>query len=231
MNKTREDVELVIFLGKPGAVIAAFFTDYLTGLALQPYLEAEAQYAAFQAQPDQPDIIDPETQEVVSSPNADRDAALAALEQQYPYMVDPGDDTTLADRRPEPDLDMQIAEARELALIRAKQQFAASLAGGICNLSLGWPIDVRRGSGTDDVGNMQGLLRLAQHGGLADADQVAATGIKGADGAFHPVTVAELRDVVIPEMDAYGLSLYADKWLHESQIATAATVAEVLEVI
>lgn len=237
MNKSRTDVEIVIALGKPGAVVTTFLTDYLTGVALQPYLDAEQQYADLKAQPDQPDVpaVTDDQGNVITpaySPNTIRDTAIAALEKQYPYLVDPGDGTTIAERRPAADLEQPeiLAEAQELKTVHIKQSFAAEVAGGKCTLSLGWDIDCRRASGKDDIGNMQALLRIAQAQALADTDQVTADGIRGADNQSHPATVADLRDKIIPEMDQYGLGLYSRKWQLESTVAAAKKTADVLAV-
>lgn len=228
MHQTCDFVISIISLGKGGGVVREALSDYLVGATLQPYLDAEAQYAALRAQPDQPDIIDPETEVVVSSPNADRDEAIAALGQQYPYLIDPSDGTTPAERRPELNLDTKIAEAREMVLLYSNKQFNDEVSGGACALSIGWPIDCRRGNGKDDIGNMQGLFRYSQHQGLVDTDTLR---IKGSDGAFHEVTVAQLRDEIIPEMDAYGMALFQSKWQREASIEAAATVAEVMEIL
>ncbi len=94
MYKTLEDVNRVITLGKPDSVIDKFVDSYLTGIAIQPYLAAEAEYGALKAQDDQPDVeavIDPETEEVISeaySPNQIRDERTVELVAEYPYLAE-----------------------------------------------------------------------------------------------------------------------------------------------
>lgn len=127
--------------------------------------------------------------------------------------------------------DQKLAAAKTSALSRIKSALGEAMASGVCTLSLGWQIDARRSGVNDDVANMQGLLTLAQSQGLSDTAAVPGGGIKGHDNSMHPVTVAELRDHVIPEMIAYGLSLYQKKWDLGTQIAAAATLSDLDAVV
>ena len=91
--KTLEDVERVIALGKPQVVIDKFVDSYLSGVAAAPYIAAEEEYSTLKAQEDQPDVEalrDPDTGEVVTegySPNSIRDARVAELEAEFPYLA------------------------------------------------------------------------------------------------------------------------------------------------
>lgn len=227
--KTLEDVQQVIDLRKPAGVIDLFITSYLTGVALEPILVAEAEYAALLDQTDQDDVtpvLDDDGVTVLVdgySPNALRDARIAELEASWPYMVDPEDGSTLEGRRPNPDLD--IDQARQLKLMQIKSDFEAALPVGRVDLSLGWTIDCRRSSKAEDVSNMERLLKLCQSSGMSDTDSVQ---IRGADNLDHLTTVNVLRDVIIPEMYQYGLGLYEKKWTLESTISSASSVQEVL---
>jgi hypothetical protein len=208
--KTLSDVEAVISLGKPPEVIDLFIREYLTGLAMEPILAAEEEYVTLKAQEDTPDQIDPETQEVVYSANAVRDARIAELETLYPHLIDPGDDSTLESRRPP--LTLDLAKWKELQKLAIRNQFAQQFPVGVCQLSLGWGIDWRRGNGQDDIANMENLLAKCVREG------VTITQVKGADNLFYSVTMEQLRDIIIPEMVDYGFLLYQNKWIAEAQI-------------
>lgn len=229
--KTLDDVRQVIDLRKHAEVVDLFITSYLTGMALAPVLDAEAEYAELQAQPDQQDeapVLDEDGVTVLVdgySPNAIRDALIAELEATWPHLVDPEDGNTVEARRPNPDLD--IDQARQLKLIQIKSDFEAALPVGQVDLSLGWAIDCRRSSKAEDVSNMERLLKLCQSSGMADTDNVQ---IRGTDNLDHLTTVAGLRDVIIPEMYQYGLGLYQKKWTLEATIASASSVQDVLSV-
>ena len=126
--KSLADVQAVITLGKPYVVIDLFLTSYLTGLALAPFLAAETEHARLKSQPDLPDIpaiLDASGNVLFPavSPDTDRDNDITALEGEYPYLVDPGDGTTVEERRPEPVLD----QAKRLELQR--QFFLAAVQG------------------------------------------------------------------------------------------------------
>lgn len=54
--KTRKDVERVVNIGKPSAVIEKFIQSYLEGLAVAPIIQAEARYAVLLVRPDRPDV-------------------------------------------------------------------------------------------------------------------------------------------------------------------------------
>ncbi len=91
--KTLEDVKRVITLGKSESVLNVFIDSYLSGIASEPYRQAEEEYATLKAQEDQPDVEalrDPDTGEVVTegySPNSIRDARVAELEAEFPYLA------------------------------------------------------------------------------------------------------------------------------------------------
>lgn len=104
-----------------------------------------------------------------------------------------------------------------------KSSFKESLATGACTLSLGWEIDCRRG----DVENMRGLLEIAKKKGLTDNDPIGPKGIMGYDNQWHSATVAEVRDIIIPEMCEYGASLYQKKFQLIEQVSNAKTPEEV----
>lgn len=109
--KTKEDIQRVIKLGKPDKVVDVFIESYLTGEALAPYLEVEQEYTNLLAQDDVPDVeqvVDPETLEVTTegySPNAIRDARIAELEADYPYLIEV-EETTVESRRPVLEVDV-----------------------------------------------------------------------------------------------------------------------------
>lgn len=121
--KTIDDVDRVINAGKPADVINIFIESYLTGEAVKPLLIAENEYAALKAQPDQPDVapvVDEDGMVLVEgySPNAIRDARIAELEVEYPYLVDPADGTTVAERRPVPAVDVVAWRRQNYAMLR-----------------------------------------------------------------------------------------------------------------
>jgi hypothetical protein len=57
-------------------------------------------------------------------------------------------------------------------------------------------------------------------------DNMSQTAIKGFDNSFHPVTLQEL-DVIIFELQAYGLWLYQNKWTKVAQIMACTTIEEI----
>ncbi|MBE0599483.1 MAG: hypothetical protein IH614_19765 [Desulfuromonadales bacterium] len=205
--KARSDVETVIALGKPPRVVDLFLTSYLTGLALAPVIAAEEEYASLQAQEDQDDVLDPETEEILSSPNAERDIRIAELATLYPHLTD------AELERSTPPLD--LTEWKRLKTLEVKMRFEDQLTSAVVNLSLGWPVDCRRSAKHDDIGNMERLLAKMLREGTE------GTYLRGADNQFHPVTLAELRDVVIPEMVDYGFAAYQAKWQQEEVIQAA----------
>lgn len=229
--KTKEDVLRVIAKQKPEGVIDMFIESFLLGEALQPYFEIEQEYADLLAQEDVPDVepvVDPETLEVLTegySPNEIRDARILELEADYPYLDDPADATTVAERRPVPVLDQQLATQLKKTFV--KSAFEDAMSNGKLLLSLGWEIDCRRSGYRNDISNMEGLLKLQELSGADDADLVA---IKGADNGTHNVTVGELRNIILHEMYQYGAELYQRKWAFESAVDAATTATEVLQV-
>lgn len=124
MYKTLEDVQRVIAKRKPDSVVDMFIESYLLGEALAPYFEAEQEYAELLAQEDQPDVepvLDEDGVTVLVegySPNAIRDARIAELETEYSYLVDPGDDTTIEERRPVPTVDVGAWKVENYVMLR-----------------------------------------------------------------------------------------------------------------
>lgn len=114
-------------------------------------------------------------------------------------------------------------EKKDAKLAEIKRQVNTTFETGVCDLSLGWSIDCRRSSTQNDITNIEGLVKLSQN----DADIAS---VKGADNQFHDVTIAQLRDIVIPEMYAYGFGIYQRKWLAEEKIKVATTEAEIASV-
>jgi len=109
--KTLEDIERVIAAGKPTAVINAFVESYLTGKFMAPIVDAEQEYRLLESQeslPDVADTLDNDTGEILAfgySPDAIRDERILELETLYPHLLDPLDGTSLADRRPNVEID------------------------------------------------------------------------------------------------------------------------------
>lgn len=91
--KTLEDVELVIELNKPEKVVDRFIQEYLEDKALQPYLDAEAEYQELMARdhiPMIPPVID-DAGNVIEpgrDPNSGRDDRIAELLTWFPYLAD-----------------------------------------------------------------------------------------------------------------------------------------------
>lgn len=228
MNKSKEDVQQVIALGKPGAVIKSFLLDYLTGVALQPYFDAQTRYLELKSQPDMPDVAailaeDGTVLYEAQTPNEDRDMEILSLEGQYP--------TLLTGEMPTPDLETCLPEGKEVLAGLPDKYFTNVLDSGICNLSLGWPINCRRNGRDNDMDNMERLLNRCVRAGLEDTALVPTPGIKGADDVFHDCTIADLRDVILPEMEDFGLQVYVNKWAKEEAIINASTLEELLAVI
>ncbi len=92
--KSLDDLNRVIALGKPQKVIDLVAQSYLEGVAAEPYIKAEDEYATLQSQEDVPDIeevTDIETGEVITeaySANTVRDERLTELEAEYPYLAE-----------------------------------------------------------------------------------------------------------------------------------------------
>lgn len=116
-----------------------------------------------------------------------------------------------------------LQEKKDAKLADIKRQVNTTFENGVCELSLGWSIDCRRSANQNDISNIEGLIKLSPN----DTDVIS---VKGADNQFHNVTVAELRDVVIPEMYVYGFSLYQRKWIAEEALKVAVTEAEIASV-
>lgn len=112
----------------------------------------------------------------------------------------------------------QLTDAKAAKLSELKAAFKNAMATGHFTLSLGWDIDCRRSSGDNDESNMEGLLQIAKKNGLADTDPIDANGIKGYDNQWHPATVADVRDTIIPEMCEYGASLYQKKFQLQAKV-------------
>jgi len=117
-HKTLDDIQRVIALDKPRAVIDQFIDDYLAGISLAPFYAAEREFAELTAQPDrdpEPAVLDEDDKVLIPAVdyNAIRDARLAELSASYPCLADPGAP------RPEPvrdyslvaDLQREIAKA------------------------------------------------------------------------------------------------------------------------
>ncbi len=119
--KTLEDLNRVIALGKPQAVIDKFTQSYLSGVAVAPYLAAENEYSTLQAQEDQPDVeavLDPESGEVITegySPNQLRDDRIEALAAEFPYLA------TEDQERPELELDYNLVQEQLRTYAKAKR--------------------------------------------------------------------------------------------------------------
>lgn len=98
MYKQLKDVERVIDAGKKDSVVDTFITSYMLGLATQPYIDAEEEYATLVATEDVNDVeaVLDENDEVITdgySPNAIRDAQIADLEAEYPHLRTPDAET------------------------------------------------------------------------------------------------------------------------------------------
>lgn len=117
-----------------------------------------------------------------------------------------------------------FADKKTAKLNHIKSEVDALFSEGICSLSLGWDIDCRRSATKNDISNMEGLVKLSTN----DADIVQ---IKGADAGVYEISVADLRDIIIPEMYAYGISVYQRKWAAESLVAQATTEEELDNII
>lgn len=217
--KTLEDVNRVINAGKPDRVVQVFIEEYLTGVALAPFIKAEEEYAVLKATPDTPDIeavvgVAGEIIIPAASPNTERDTRIAELEAQYPHLVEPGGEevSDVASRRPEPVLD--LAEYKRLWLKQQLSKFDPEKV--TVNLSLGFSMDARRA----DIGDMERLRNK-----LLAAD-LPGTLIRGADDMFYNISTEDLQ-VIIDEQVEHGWSLYKTKWFVEQSIAAATSAEEI----
>jgi len=105
---------------------------------------------------------------------------------------------------------LSLNQLKANKIIQIEQWWTTASASGSVPLSLGWPIDCRRSATKNDIQNMQTLLSIKQRAGAADSDSCYSdsfgnNGIMGSDNLWHVCTVAQLRDIVIPEMELYGL--------------------------
>lgn len=122
-----------------------------------------------------------------------------------------------------------LMEAKERAYIRIKAGFEFAAAHGSCDTGLGWPVDCRRSTTTNDVQNIEIFLRVLALQGAPDDFPIQGpegeNGVKGADNLWHPCTHAQLRDIVLPLMYEFGVELYRKKWTLEKAVDSASTVA------
>lgn len=109
--RSLEDVELVIELGKPEEVVDHVIQEYLEAKALQPYLDAEAEYRELVAREHIPvvppvlddagNVIEPE-----QDPDAELEDRIAELLTQFPYLID--------DEPVRPPLVLDVADGKAL---------------------------------------------------------------------------------------------------------------------
>lgn len=205
--KTREDVELVIELGKPAAVIDCFIEEYLEAKALQPYLDAEAEYQELVTRdhiPMIPPVIDDAGTviEPGQDPNIGRDDRIAELLTWFPY---------LADEEPvRPPLVLDVAEGKALKRAWIKRRFQDEAKTQKVDSMFGFPMDARR----EDIDNLRNLLEV-----LEDLGETAAE-IRDANNEFHFLTLDDIRTLRM-EMTQAGLALYQAKWQAEQALDAA----------
>jgi len=193
--KTLQDVERVISLGKPQSVIDAFVSDYLSGVAAQPYIEAEQEYETLQAQEDQPDVEpvrDPETGETIAegySPNKIRDDRIADLSVEFPYL-------TMEERvRPELELDYSLVADLD-------REYKKSLRSKTVNNLL-----VTTESGKVFDADETSQTRMARAIQVAEISGLTETLWGMGDNTKQTVTIAELKEAL-----AKGLQAQAAVW-------------------
>ena len=193
--KTLEDVERVIALGKPQSVIDTFVESYLSGIAAQPYIDAETEYAGLQKQEDVPDVdpvLDPETGETIIegySPNQIRGDRIAELAAEFPYL------TTEDQDRPELELDFSLVE--DLDREYKKTLRAETVGKLLVTTESGKVFDADETSQT----RMARAIQVAEISGLTET--LWGMG----DNTRQTVTIAELKEAL-----ALGLQAQAAVW-------------------
>ena len=109
------------------------------------------------------------------------------------------------------DTSKALENLRKLKKNEIQAAYVDELRKAHFKLSLGWEIDCRKSPVHDDFEIMHRLFRMAQKAKKKVGDPVCDKGIKGYDDKFHQVTVKQMRDVILPEMDAFLLGLQEKK--------------------
>jgi len=193
--KTLEDVKRVIALGKPQEVIDKFVESCLSGIAAQPYITAEQEYAALQDQEDVPDVdpvLDPETGETILegySPNQIRDDRIAELAAAFPYL-----DTEDQER---PKLELDYSLVADLDREYKKTIRTETVEKLLVTTESGKVFDADETSQT----RMARAIQVAEISGLTET--LWGMG----DNTRQTVTIAELKEAL-----AKGLQAQAAVW-------------------
>ena len=190
--KSLEDLNRVIALGKPQKVIDLVAQSYLEGVAAQPYIDAEDEYAELKVQEDVPDVeevTDAETGEVLTeaySTNTVRDERIAELEAEYPYLAEEDGE------RPELELDETLVapQLRIYAKIKRTEAMEA--------------LNVITESGKQFDADEISQGRMARAIIAAEAAGQSETNWGMADNTVQVVTLAEMKEALGKAMVAQG---------------------------